>query len=197
MNRTIGVLGGSFDPVHAGHVELARRALAQVPCDEVWFLPAARAVHKPHGAVASVADRVAMLERAIAGLPGLVICDAELEAGAARRSLHTLQELHQRWPEYEWRFLLGEDSFGDLEAWYRPAELLRLAPAVVAPRPGSTGPRPSGYSGQPVRWLQGAPIDLDSTSLRAALAQGEEPAGLDPAVLDYIRAHGLYREQDA
>lgn len=197
MSRAVAVLGGSFDPVHAAHVELARRARAQLPCEEVWFLPAARAVHKPAGASAPAADRRAMLELALDGETGLSICDLELEHGEPRRSLESLRELAARWPARLWYFLMGEDSFRALGSWYRPEELFRIARPVVAPRPGSGGERPDAWRGIAVQWLAGPEIDLDSTALRRALAEDRNPEGLDPRVLRYIREHGLYREQQA
>ena len=195
MSPAVTVFGGSFDPVHAAHLEVARRALGQVPCDEVWFLPATRAVHKPAGPRAPAEHRRAMLEAALAGVECLRICDLELEHGVARRSLESVTELSTRWPGHRWYFLIGEDSFRQLESWYRPEEIFRIAAPVVAPRPGSGGERAAEWRGIPVRWLAGDEIDLDSTAIRAALARGEVPAGLDPGVMEYIREHGLYREQ--
>lgn len=191
----MAIFGGSFDPVHAAHLEIARRARAQLPCDEVWFLPAARAVHKPQGAAVSAGHRRAMLALALEGERDLTICDLELEHGAPRRSLESVTELADRWPDQRWYFLMGEDSFRALETWYQPEQLLRLAPPVVAPRPGSRGEQPATWRDIPVCWLAGEAIDLDSTALREALGRGENPEGLDPRVLGYIREHGLYREQ--
>jgi nicotinate-nucleotide adenylyltransferase len=195
LSPTVAIFGGSFDPVHAAHLEVARRARDQIPCDEVWFLPAARAVHKPSGAHASAADRRAMLELAVEGERGLVICDLELDHGKPRRSVDSLTELSGRWPDHQWWFVLGEDSFRELDRWYRPEDLFRIAHPVVAPRPGSRGERTSIWRGHEVRWLSGGEIDLDSTALRRALSRGENPEGLDSRVLGYIREHGLYREQ--
>ena len=90
MTPSVAIFGGSFDPVHDAHLDVARRARDQIPCDEVWFLPAARAVHKPSGAFAPAADRRAMLELALEGESSLMICDLELEHGAPRRSLDSL-----------------------------------------------------------------------------------------------------------
>jgi len=196
LSRAIAVFGGSFDPVHSAHLEVARRALSQIPCDEVWFLPAAHAVHKPAGAQVDATHRRAMLDLALEGTNGLTICDLELDHGTPRRSLESLTELAERWPLYRWYFLIGEDSFRAIESWHRPEELFRIAAPVVAPRPGSRGERPARWRGVEVRWLAGPEIDLDSTALRGALAHDEQPEGLDPRVLQYIREHRLYRGHD-
>lgn len=197
MSRRVSVFGGSFDPVHDGHLSVARRALDQVPCDEVWFLPAARAVHKPGGADAPAGHRRAMLELALGSDPRLGLCALELESPRPLRSLESLQRLAATWPEHHWFFLLGEDSFRALDSWFRPDELFRIAEPVVAPRPGSTGERPDRFRGATVRWLEGEEVDLDSTTIRRALGAGADPPGLHPEVRAYIREHGLYRKQGA
>ncbi len=193
--RVVGVYGGSFDPVHRAHVEIARRAREQVPCDEVWFVPAAVAVQKPEGPVASARDRVDMLEAAIAGRPGLAVSDVDL-GHPGRRALDTVRELGRRHPDVHWRWIMGQDSFDALDTWYRPGDLARLAPLVVQPRPGAAGTRASEYDGRPVTWLEGPELDVASTSVRAALGRGERPEAIPPAVLGIIERRGLYRQED-
>jgi nicotinate-nucleotide adenylyltransferase len=197
LSVTVGVLGGSFDPVHDAHLALALRTLEQTPCTAVWFMPANRAVHKPNGPIASAAHRRAMLELVLADEAAFSLCTLELDHEEPQRSVWSLQHLHETWPDHEWYFILGEDSFRDLDSWYRPDELFRIASPVVAPRPASHGERPREYAGSRVTWLEGGELDLDSTSVRAKLAAGETPSGLDHRVLDYIREHGLYVEKRA
>ena len=189
----IGILGGSFDPVHRGHLLLAERARDQVPCDEVWLVPAAIAPHKPDGAQASPADRLAMLARAVEGRRGLRIETLELDAGVPRRTIETLRLLAARHPHLRWRLVLGADSWSGFDAWVQPEALLDLAPAVVQARPGIAAEEPAVATDHPAHWLTGDPLDVSSTEVRAALARGESPASIPIAVLDYIRARGLYR----
>ena len=193
----IGVLGGSFDPVHVGHLELARRALEQVPLDEVWLLPASQPPHKPRRTLAPAAHRRRMLELAIAGLPRLSICTLELDAPGVHYSVETLSTLARLHPAASYWLLMGDDSLDDMSTWREPQRLLRLAAPVVAPRPAQavTTRRPPPARevyGVPIFWLAGEPIALSSSGLRAALARRERPAGIPTAVLDYIQAHGLY-----
>ena len=148
-------------------------------------MPAARAVHKPGGARVSAAHRRAMLEIVLADEVGFSLCSLELDRGEPMRSLESLEHLRETWPDNDWYFILGEDSFLDLESWYQPEELFRLAQPVVAPRAGPSRERRSEYAGQPVIWLAGEEINLDSTSIRAELASGGSAAGLDPRVLEY------------
>ncbi len=197
MSPTVGVFGGSFDPVHDAHLDLARRSLEQTPCDEVWFMPADRAVHKPDGARASAVHRRAMLELVLADEAAFGLCALELDYGEPMRSLQSLEYLRETWPDNNWYFILGEDSFRAVDSWFRPEELFKIAAPVVAPRPGSSGEHPGEFAGCPVIWLEGEELDLDSTSVRAKLAAGKIPSGLDRRVLEYIRGHGLYTEKSA
>lgn len=193
----IGLLGGSFDPVHLGHLVMAERARDQVPCDEIWFVPAAIAPHKPQGAHASAQDRLHMLERALAGRRDLRIESTELEAGTPRRTVQTLRLLAARHPHVRWCLVIGEDTWAEIDTWVEPEAILRLAPAVVQARPGPRRPEPALARAYPALWLEGDPVDVASTGVREALARGETPARLPPAVLDYIRTHGLYRGRTA
>lgn len=188
----IGFLGGSFDPVHRGHLMLAERARDQVPCDEIWFVPAAIAPHKLQGPHATASDRLEMLRRALEGRRGMRIEPLELEGGVPRRTIETLRVLAARHPDLRWRLILGEDSWRDFDAWVEPEALLRIAPPVVQARPGGDGREPELARSHAAQWLAGEPLDVASTDLREALARGEAPTSLPPAVLDYVRARGLY-----
>jgi nicotinate-nucleotide adenylyltransferase len=191
----VGLLGGSFDPVHDAHLELARRALAQIPCDEIWFIPAATAPHKPEGAVASGEHRRAMLDLAVAQEPRVSICDIELRSEPGQRSVETLRALSVEHPSHEWFWILGEDSWRALPNWVEPEALLAMAAPVVLERRGSGAMRRPEAFGVRAIWLEGAPIDLSSTAIRAALARGDRPAGLPTPVFDYILEHGLYERR--
>mgnify|MGYP006301719589 FL=1 len=183
----IGVYGGSFDPVHRGHLTIARRALAQVPCDEVWFVPAARSPFKPAGAQAAARDRVDLLEAALADEERMRVCTVELDH-PGRRSVDTVRSLREDRPEAHWRWIMGEDAFDDLPHWAEPEIFVALAPPVVQPRPGIVGERPATFAGAPVTWLEGEEIDVSSTAIRERLARGERPDDLHPRVLDLIEA---------
>lgn len=193
-SAVIGLYGGSFDPVHRGHVEIARRARDQVPCDAVWFVPAARTPFKPTGAHADAEARVDLLERALAGEDRLAVSCVELDH-PGRRSVATVRALAAAFPDVTWRWIMGEDSFDDLPRWADPEAFVQLAPPVVQPRPGSAGARPDRFLGMPVTWLEGEPMNISSTAIREALARGERPEELHPRVLERIEARALYREE--
>jgi len=191
-SRDVGLLGGSFDPVHEGHLDVARRAIRQFRLAGVWFVIARRPPHKPAGSSADAVHRVAMLELAVASEPGMKVCKVELERGGPRYTIDTVRTLRSRHPDQEFWLLLGEDSFRNLGSWRQPQRLLELAAPIVCPRPGYAGERPARWRGIELRWLEGAPIDLSSTSLRQQIAAGERPAGVPSQVLDYVRRHSLY-----
>lgn len=193
--RRVAVFGGSFDPVHRGHLNVAERALPQASLDAVWFLPAASAPHKPRGARVGAEDRCRMIEIAIEGRSGLELCRHEVELGRSQRSVDTLAQLTELHPGVEFFFLMGEDSFRELDGWKDPARLVELAPLLVQPRPGSQGEHPSRYAGRSIRWLEGEEIDISSTDLRRKLVGDHREAiaeRLPAGVLEYIESRGLY-----
>ncbi|MEN0111436.1 MAG: nicotinate (nicotinamide) nucleotide adenylyltransferase, partial [Planctomycetota bacterium] len=123
----LGVFGGSFDPVHIGHVRLARACRDQASLDRVWFVPAATQPHKPGGPVASGEDRLAMLRLALADEPGLEASPIELDRGGVSYTVETLRAIAESQPAAELFFLMGADTLRDLPNWREPGEVLRLA----------------------------------------------------------------------
>lgn len=186
----LGVFGGSFDPIHNGHLRLAECCAQQARLDEVWFVPAAVSPFKPHGPVASEADRVAMLRLALEGRPGLVVSTLEIDRGGVSYTVDTLRQIHTERPDAELLLLMGADSLNDLPDWREPEAILRLATPLVVQRPGE----PEPTSGLPHQRVEMPPMDLSSSELRGRIAQGaayEEHA--PAAVAAYIHAHKLYR----
>ncbi|MEQ8835767.1 MAG: nicotinate (nicotinamide) nucleotide adenylyltransferase, partial [Lacipirellulaceae bacterium] len=131
----LGIFGGSFDPVHNGHLLLAGSARDQLTLEEVWFLPAASQPLKPQGLVASERDRLAMLELALVGQDGFKADPIEYERGGVSYTVDTLREIRQLHPEAELYFLLGADSLADIAKWKSPEEILALATLAVVHRP--------------------------------------------------------------
>lgn len=191
--RRIGVLGGSFDPVHEAHLELARRGRDQLDLDDIWLLPAGIPPHKDVAALTAVEHRLAMLRLAMDDEPRMSVCTFEIDRPGVHYSWQTLTELRRLHPQARFFFLMGEDSLLALGSWSHPADLVRLAVPVVCPRPGFGGPRPARVYGVAIHWLSGEELDLSSSALRERLGRGERPEGMDPAVLAYIDEHGLYR----
>jgi nicotinate-nucleotide adenylyltransferase len=130
----LGLYGGSFDPVHRGHLVLADSCAQQAALDKVWFVPAARQPLKPTGPQASDADRLTLLRLALADRPSFKVSELELERGGVSYTVDTLAAIQAQHPEAELFFLMGADSLADLPHWHRPEEICQLATLLVVRR---------------------------------------------------------------
>jgi nicotinate-nucleotide adenylyltransferase len=210
----IGLLGGSFDPIHIGHVQLARDAMQQLGLARVLFVPAGVAWQK--GAATDGTHRARMIELAIADEPRFVLDRRELVRPGPSFTLDTLRQLRQQvGHERPLVLLIGADQFGRLDTWHRWEELIELAHLAVAERPGHTDPLRPALAAWRAQHLGSAadvalrpagaqvpiamtPVDCSSTQIRALLRSASPQAAstvqglLVPGVLDYIRQHRLY-----
>ncbi|HET9766999.1 MAG TPA: nicotinate (nicotinamide) nucleotide adenylyltransferase [Thermoanaerobaculia bacterium] len=203
----VGLFGGSFDPIHAGHVTPVRAARAALGLDRVFFLPTAHPPHKPGRQMAPALARFAMVELALLGEEGMFASTHELGAAPAY-TVETLEHFHAELPAVDLHLIVGSDSLASLPSWRRWRELPGLARLVVLTRPGAEEAlrreawpaelREAGDEGRLVA-VEHPPVAVSSTELRAILARGEEPpAGtLHPLVLDYARKYRLYAETSA
>jgi nicotinate-nucleotide adenylyltransferase len=203
----LGIFGGSFDPVHYGHLLLAECCREQLRLDEVWFLPAAIPPHKQSRELAPAAARVEMLELAAAGHAAFRVCRYEIDRGGVNYTADTLAHLKNEDPTRELFFLMGADSLHDLATWKDPARLCELATPIAVGR-GDVKPdaRDLDWSGlgglvPPERLaamhdlvVQMPRIELSSSDIRRRVAQGLSIRYRTPrAVEKYIETHGLYR----
>lgn len=193
--KRIGLLGGSFDPVHSAHTALAETALRALALDEVQLLPANDPWQRPKLA-ASPEQRLQLLKLATQGRPGLTINPIELDRGGPSYTVDTLLALPQD-AEYYW--LLGSDQLNNFCTWHRWQEIADLARLVVAQRPDAALQAPQALlkhleaTQRPLLHLPFEPRDISATAIRQALAQGQPVSGLlDDAVLQHIRSTGLY-----
>ena len=184
----IGVLGGSFDPVHLGHLALAEAARDRLGLDRVILIPAASQPLKPGGAGASAEDRYAMVRLAVRGRPGLEASDLEIRRPGPSYTVETLRELRAGLPpETGIVLLLGADALADFPRWRSAELILRLSVVVAFRRPGF--PEPSGAS----LAIDAALPDLSSTEVRRRAAAGLPLAGFVPDdVAAYLLRRGLY-----
>jgi nicotinate-nucleotide adenylyltransferase len=178
----LGILGGTFDPVHNAHLEMARAALRELGLDRVLWIPTgAPAYRKPP--VASADDRVAMLKLALKGEARYQIDERELAPGASGYTVDTLRALKREYPNAELFLLIGADQYEKFREWREPDDVARLAELVVFPRPGF---RVEGDA----RVVAMPSMPVASTGLR----KERKLAGLvPPAVANYIERKGLYR----
>jgi nicotinate-nucleotide adenylyltransferase len=201
----LGILGGTFDPVHYGHLLLAECCREQCRLDAVWFLPAAVAPHKQSRQPTSATHRVEMLELATAGNPAFAVCRHEIDRGGVNFSVDTLEHLHAEDPAREMFFLMGADMLLDLPNWRRAQRVVELALPVAVRRAASP---PLDFSclqaiaaaeriEQIRRHEVEMPlIDLSGTDIRRRAAAGQSLRyRVPPAVEQYIIAQGLYRQE--
>jgi nicotinate-nucleotide adenylyltransferase len=133
----IGVFGGSFDPIHLGHLILAENCRQQANLDQVLFIPCAMSPHKLDGAHGTDRQRMEMLDLAIGGHRDFVRSDIEVKRGGVSYTVDTLRELDTVEPDNEWFFLMGADSLESFSSWREPEEILKLAKPIIVGRPGS------------------------------------------------------------
>jgi nicotinate-nucleotide adenylyltransferase len=199
----LGIFGGSFDPVHYGHLLLAESCREQCRLDSVWFVPAAVPPHKQGRKLSSDADRVEMLKLAIGGNDAFAVSTWEIDRGGVSYTVDTLQHLHDENPSRELFLLMGADSLTDLPTWREPERICSLATPVVVRRNGSPEPDVAAFAKlmPPERvaiarqhFVETPLIDLSATDIRNRVAAGESIRYRTPrAVEKYIESHGLYR----
>jgi nicotinate-nucleotide adenylyltransferase len=198
----IGMLGGTFNPVHLGHLLVAQDAYEELELDRVLFIPAATPPHKTVHEIAEPRHRLAMLEAAVEGDPRFAVSPLELERPGVSYSIDTVQAIRERNPGAHLFFLIGADTLFELHTWKRIEELLTLCEFATVTRPG--------YAGKPItaetlrlpdpwperlaaRHFTSHPVDISSSDIRMRLAEGLSIRYLVPAAVEmYICEHHLY-----
>jgi nicotinate-nucleotide adenylyltransferase len=197
MSRRVGLLGGTFDPIHSGHLDIARACASALGLDEVRFLATSVPPHKPQP-VAAGHHRHAMVALATAEHADFTADPRELLRGGTTYTIDTLEEVGSEMPGAELHFLIGADSLRDLPAWRRPADILRQAVVVAVGRDGvdmdeAAAAFESEIASRRVVVLRHEPPPWSSTALRASLREGAPPPGALPGpVASYIRKNHLY-----
>lgn len=189
--QRIGLYGGSFDPVHLGHLLVAQAAIEELGLTRLFLIPAAQSPFKPDSQPAPAAVRAQMLRLAFAGNVNCEVDEQEIQRGGVSYSVETLRDYARRFPQVELVYLIGADNVAKLPQWREAAELARLARFVVVPRPGDGDvPFPAPFRG--VR-LNGFPLGVSSSRIRARVKAGLPVAPLVPAaVAEAIRNNQLY-----
>ncbi len=209
----IGLLGGTFNPIHCGHLHIAEAVWRNCNLDQVWFIPTATPPHKELAGAISFIHRLAMVEAALTTYPQFYSCDVEGKRGGISYSVETLQELRNIYPQHEFYFIMGFDSFQEIATWKNYPQLFEFAHIVVTARPGFSGSLQetlpvaiadrfcydsdsknllfdNGFSLTSVAYTN---HDVSSTEIRQKLAKQLDLIEQVPtAVIDYIRANQLY-----
>jgi nicotinate-nucleotide adenylyltransferase len=204
MSTRIGVIGGTFNPVHIGHLILAEQARETLDLDQVRFIPAPRPPHKSKRVLTPYNDRAQMLALAIAGHSAFVLDERERERPGPSYTADTLEELAREFPAAGLYLLLGSDSLTDLANWRDPERIAHLAQVVVMRRPGASpqSPEPAAMLRAPgfqVTPLTNAPlVDVSSRDLRRRAADSRSLRYLVPRAVEcYIQMHRLYQTATA
>jgi nicotinate-nucleotide adenylyltransferase len=203
----LGIFGGTFDPVHYGHLILAESCREQCRLDQVWLMPAAAPPHKLARPLTSARQRMEMLELAVGGHEAIRASALEIERGGVSFTVDTLGQIRQEQPDASIFLLMGADTLLDLPNWRDPAGILQLSIPVVVRRCGAEAldlsvlapfASPERIDAVRAHQVEMPLIDLSSTDIRNRVASGRSIRFLTPrAVQKYVETHRLYRDLEA
>ena len=200
----IGIMGGTFDPIHNGHLLLGRQAYREYGLDQVWYMPSGQPPHKSGGQITTAEDRCAMVALAIKQEEGFRLSEFETSREGTSYTARTLRLLKEKYPDDEFSFIIGADSLYEIENWYHPEEVLAMARILVASREYEKAHRTLDEQIAYLERLYHARIDrlhcgemdISSHQIRQAIREGGDVRMfLPPAVLSYIQIHHLYQEE--
>ena len=201
----LAIMGGTFDPIHMGHLRMAYAVQQQLEFDKIVFLPAYLPPHKQtRSDFASWQDRLAMVQLAIRDYGDFVVSSLEFDRGGISYTYDTVNFMQELWPDAEIHLIIGEDSLTQLYTWYRVLDLLRLVHFVAAERPGYEGEvgvarltkAYGSWTAEKIIHAEVPETAISSTEIRKRLREGKPVRGMVPlAVEQYIYEHGLYQEE--
>ena len=194
MNKLskVAVFGGSFDPIHNGHLALAGEVLSRGLADEVWFMVTPQNPHKQNCTLSDEHLRLQMVRLAVQDKPGMEACDFEFALPRPSYTLNTLTALSATFPEKEFSLLIGADNWEKFDRWYKGDEILARHDIIVYPRGDEAEPLlPQG-----VQWLPAKLYDISSTMVRASLRASEDVSNLvPPIVAAFINENNMYKDE--
>ena len=187
--RTV-IFGGSFDPVHVGHLALARAVCERGLADEVWFMVSPQNPHKQDSRLTDENLRLQMVQLAVQDNPSFKACDFEFALPRPSYTVYTLAALEEAYPDREFLLLIGADNWEKFDRWYKADEILARYGIIVYPRGDGNAPQLP----ENVVWLPAELYDVSSTAVREAVAAGERISGLvTPEVERFIIENELYK----
>lgn len=186
--KRIGILGGTFNPPHMGHLLIANEVRYALQLDEVWLMPAAIPPHKIASGDATAEQRLQMVKLAVSDIEGLRASPFEIERGGVSYTFDTMSQLVKDQPTYDFHFIIGGDMIDRLPTWYRIEELLDIVTFIGVKRPGA-----DNASEIPVKLVETPQLDLSSTLIRQRFVEGGTVQLLVPSAVEaYIREERLY-----
>lgn len=199
----IGIMGGTFDPIHNGHLMIGGQAYKEYGLKEVWYMPSGHPPHKKNRNVSEPAIRLAMTELAVKDHEGFVCSDFEVRRTGNTYTAQTLRLLREEYPEHSFYFIIGADSLYEIENWYEPDQVLTQAVILAARREYEEADRSmdkqiaylASKYGADIHTLHCGEMDISSAELRSMIARGQSISDYVPReVIEFIEAHGLYQE---
>lgn len=198
----IGIMGGTFDPIHNGHLMLGRQAQEEYKLDQIWFMPSGQPPHKKDHRVTDADIRCDMVKLALIGHPGFVFSDFEIKRPGNTYTAQTLGLLHQEYPEHQFYFIVGADSLYEIEKWYEPERIMSQTVILVAGREYEGVHRSLERQIQYLEETYGARIhrlhcremDVSSEEIRGWIAEGKSVKPFVPEkVFAYLEERRLYQ----
>ena len=199
--RRIGIIGGTFNPIHLAHTEMAKVCLQQQDLDKILFMPSKNPPHKKDKSILPENERAVMVKLAVSEYDKFVFSDFELQRKGTTYTADTLRLLQEENPDDNYYFIMGADSLLYLDKWYRPQEILKRAVILAIGRDGSTPDELKEkrkelikqYDKADIRFVHMRQMDISSSMIREGIAHGENMEKyLDKEVWNYINANGLY-----
>ncbi len=203
MKKRIGIMGGTFDPPHIGHLAMAEQVRQTMALDEIWFVPTGGISYKKTEGISSPKDRLAMVRLAVAGNENFIVEPVEAESGQNSYTFQTLEYFKERFPDVEFVFLVGADSLDYMDCWREPARIFQNCIVAVVNRKGISEEKLVQKQEELIRRFDAKieritmpTLDISSTELRERVRHGQSIRYLvKDAVGEYIEAHRLYQER--
>lgn len=200
--KRIGIMGGTFDPVHNGHLLLGKQAYTEYNLDEIWYMPSHIPPHKKDRTITDAEDRIEMLHLALEDMPFSIVSEFEMKREGNTYTAHTLALLQEEYPDHRFYFIIGADSLFQIERWYHPEQVMALTTLLVSGREYEGAERTMDEQiayltekyGADIKRLHNEEIDIASADIRKRIAEGKSILKDVPErVADYINTHGLYQ----
>ncbi len=202
MNKKIGIMGGTFDPPHIGHLTMAEFVRKSLNLSEIWFIPTGKIPHKSTKETASAFHRLNMVKLAVEGNDNFFVNDTEVVRDSFSYTFETLEELKGKYPDIEFTFIVGADSLDYMEKWKEPQRIFRCCKIAAVNRPGISNDKiaekkkmlGNAYNGV-IEIINMPPVDVSSTQIRKMIREGKSVTQFVPEkVIEYIKHNNIYKD---
>lgn len=190
----VGIIGGTFDPIHYGHLLIAEQAREAMNLDQVWFVPAGDPPHKQHKHISPAEQRLHMVRLAVANHPCFQVNDLEIQRSGPSYTLLTIQQLSKQYPDIQFFLIMGEDMVKNLPQWYKIEKILQYVQIIGLHRPGVMADNIPDFVEKHVHWVEEAvEIKLSSTFIQKQVRSGKSVRYMVPdPVYQYMKEQSLY-----